>query len=206
MDPKEDYYRLQNEKINRGYEDFRFPIAAELATKWEKEEIPLGTLMERDDLQLYTGKPWEWAYHVWKQTGTTQANEIGKHWDTIIRYLPNNEEINKHLSNINGDLAKLVIYNQEESNDYPIFIIENKHFLPYTTGSIIDGNHRLIALLKELRDGNIQESTPIQVWKGQIPTFLVALYNVATFTLDKKPLRERILLLKERAKPQERLP
>jgi len=200
MDPKEDYYRLQNDKVSRGYDYFRFPIAAELANKWEREDIPVGKLMERDDLQLYTGKPSEFAYHVWKQTGTTKANEIGKHWSTIAKYLPNNQEINNHIANIDNDLAKLVIYNQQEGNDYPIFIVENKHLLPYTTGSIIDGNHRLIALLKELRDGNIQESTPIPVWKGKIPTSLVALYNIATFTLDKKPLRERIHLLKERVK------
>lgn len=199
MDPKEDYHRMQDEKVARGYNDFRFPLAAELSNNWKKEEIPVGKLMERDDLQLYTGQPWEWAYHLWKQTDTTKANEIAKHWDTITNYLPNNEEIERHIKSINQDLANLVIYNQEEGRDYPIFIVENKHnILPYTTGSIIDGNHRLLALLKELRDGNIQESTPISVWTTQIPTPLVILYNTATFVKDKKPLQERILLLKER--------
>ena len=199
MDPKEDYLRMQDEKVARGYNDFRFPLAAELSNNWKKEEIPVGKLMERDDLQLYTGQPWEWAYHLWKQTDTTKANEIAKHWDTIRNYLPNNEEIERHIKSINQDLANLVIYNQEEGRDYPIFIVENKHnILPYTTGSIIDGNHRLLALLKELRDGNIQESTPISVWTTQIPTPLVILYNVGAFAKDKKPLQERILLLKER--------
>jgi|GEM_PF-5218106 len=199
MEPKEDYYRMQNEKVSRGYNDFRFPLAAELSNNWVKEEIPVGELMERDDLQLYTGQPWEWAYHIWKQTNTTKANEIAKHWDTITNYLPKDEEIERHIKSINQDLANLVIYNQQEGSDYPLFVVENKHnILPYTTGSIIDGNHRLLALLKELRDGNIQESTPIPVWTTQIPTPLVILYNTATFAKDKKPLQERILLLKER--------
>ncbi len=199
MEPKEDYYRMQNEKVSRGYNDFRFPLAAELSNNWVKEEIPVGELMERDDLQLYTGQPWEWAYHIWKQTNTTKANEIAKHWDTITNYLPKDEEIERHIKSINQDLANLVIYNQQEGRDYPLFVVENKHnILPYTTGSIIDGNHRLLALLKELRDGNIQESTPIPVWTTQTPTQLVILYNTATFTKDKKPLQERILLLKER--------
>lgn len=199
MEPREDYYRMQDEKVARGYNDFRFPLAAELSHNWKKEEIPLGELMERDDLQLYTGQPWEWAYHVWKQTDTTKANEIAKHWDTIINYLPNNEKIERHIKSINQDLARLVIYNQGEGSDYPIFVVENKHnILPYTTGSIIDGNHRLLALLKELRDGNIQESTPIPVWTTQISTPLAILYNMATFVKDKKPLQERILLLNER--------
>jgi len=200
MDPKEDYYRMQNEKISRGYSDFRFPLAAELSHNWEKEKIPVGELMQRNDLQIYTGQPWEWSYHIWKQTDTTKANEIAKHWDTITNYLPSNEQIKEQIKSINEDLARLVIYNQEEGGDYPIFIIENKHnILPYTTGSIIDGNHRLLAILKELRDGNIQESTPIPVWTTQIPTPLVLLYNTATFAKDKKPLQERILLLKERS-------
>jgi hypothetical protein len=198
MDPKEDYYRMQDEKLSRGYEDFRFPIPAELSNNWNKEHIPVVDLMERDNLQLYTGKPWEWAYYVWKQTGTTQANEIAKNWDTIVEYLPKNEEIHRHISNISTDLTKLVIYNQEQGNDYPLFIVENKHMLPYTTGSIIDGNHRLLSLLKDLRDGNIQESTPIPVWTAQIPTSLVFMYNLATFGIDRKPLKERVLLLKER--------
>lgn len=198
MNPKEEYRRIQSEKTSKGLNDFRFPIAAELSNRWEKSYIPIGDLMERNDLQLYTGQPWEWVYYVWKQTDTTQANEIAKHWNTITNYLPRNQETKKHIDNINQDLAKLVIYNQEQGNDYPLFIIENKYVLPYTTGSIIDGNHRLIALLKELRDGNIQESTPVPVWTGQIPTLLALLYNSATFAIDKKPLRERILLLKER--------
>lgn len=198
MEPKEEYKRIQSEKTSKGLDDHRFPIAAELSNKWEKQYIPVGDLMERNDLQLYTGQPWEWAYYVWKQTNTTQANEIAKHWDTISDYLPNNNEIRKHITNINQDLANLVIYNQEQNNDYPLFIVENQNILPYTTGSIIDGNHRLIALLKELKDGNIQENTPTPVWTGQIPTLLAILYNSATFTLDKKPLRERVLLLKER--------
>ena len=199
MEPREDYYRMQDEKVARGYNDFRFPLAAELSNNWKKEEIPIGKLMERDDLQLYTGQPWEWAYHIWKQTDTTKANEIAKHWDTITNYLPNNEEIERHIKSINQDLARLVIYNQEEGSDYPIFVVENKHhILPYTTGSIIDGNHRLLALLRELKNGNIQESTPIPVWTTHIPTPLVLLYNTATFLKDQKPLQERILLLKER--------
>jgi hypothetical protein len=199
MEPREDYYRMQDEKVARGYNDFRFPLAAELSNNWKKEEIPIGKLMERDDLQLYTGQPWEWAYHIWKQTDTTKANEIAKHWDTITNYLPNNEEIERHINSINQDLARLVIYNQKEGSDYPIFVVENKHhILPYTTGSIIDGNHRLLALLRELKNGNIQESTPIPVWTTHIPTPLVILYNTATFLKDQKPLQERILLLKER--------
>jgi hypothetical protein len=199
MNPKEDYYRMQDEKVSRGYNDFRFPLAAELSNNWKKEEIPVEELMQRDDLQIYTGQPWEWSYHIWKQTDTTKANEIARHWGTITNYLPRNEQIKEQIKSINEDLAKLVIYNQEEGGDYPIFIIENKHnILPYTTGSIIDGNHRLLAILKELRDGNIQESTPIPVWTTQIPTPLVILYNTATFVKDKKPLQERILLLKER--------
>jgi len=117
MEPREDYYRMQNEKVARGYNDFRFPLAAELSNNWVKEEIPIGELMERDDLQLYTGQPWEWAYHIWKQTDTTKANEIAKHWDTITNYLPHEEEIERHIKSINQDLAKLVIYNQKEENN-----------------------------------------------------------------------------------------
>lgn len=199
MEPKEDYMRMQNEKISRGFDDFRFPLPAELSNTWIKEEIPLGSLMQRDDLQIYTGQPSEWSYYIWKQTGTTQANEISKNWDTIVNYLPNNQEVKEHIESINNDMATLVVYNQEQGNDYPLFIVENKYLLPFTTGSIIDGNHRLIALLKELYCGNLQESTPIPIWFGHIPTPLVLLYNSATFTIDKKPLKERIALLKERS-------
>ncbi len=198
MEPKEDYYRMQDEKVARGFKDFRFPIPAELSNNWEKKDIPIKDIMDRDDLQIYTGQPWEWSYFLWKQTGTTQANEIAKHWDTVIDYLPNTQDIEEHIRNIDSDLAKLVIYNQKEGYDYPLFIVENKHILPYTTGSIIDGNHRLLALLRELKDGNIQESTPIPVWTANIPTSLVLLYNLATTSIDRKPVRERILLLKER--------
>lgn len=199
MEPKEDYMRMQNEKISRGFNDFRFPLPAELSNTWIKEEISLGSLMKRDDLQIYTGQPSEWSYYIWKQTGTTQANEISKNWDTIVNYLPNNQEVKEHIESINNDMAKLVVYNQEQGNDYPLFIVENKYLLPFTTGSIIDGNHRLISLFKELCNGNLQDSTPIPIWVGHIPTPLVLLYNSATFAIDKKPLKERISLLKERS-------
>jgi hypothetical protein len=196
MEHKEDYNRIQESKVARGGNDFRFPIAGELANHWEKIDIPLGNLMERDDLQLYVGNPGEIWTDIYRQTGTSQANEVGKNWETIREYLPQNHR--ERIENIGSDLAKLVVYNQESGEDYPLYIVENSFVLPYTTGSIIDGNNRLLALLNELRNGNLQESTPIPVWTAKIPTALVLPYNALTFTIDKKPLYERILLVRER--------
>ncbi len=199
MEPKEDYYRIQKEKTERGGTDFRFPILAELCNDWKKQNIPVGELMEREDLQIFVGEPTEWAYSIWKQTDTTKITEIAKHFDTIRQYLPQNEENKKHIEGINSDLAKLVIYNQEEGKDYPLFILESQLMAPYTSGHIIDGNHRLISLLKELKDGNIQESTPIPVWKCKIEIPQLLAYNTISFLLrDKKPLFERLHLLKQR--------
>lgn len=196
MEHKEDYSRIQESKVARGGNDFRFPIAGELANHWEKIDVPLGNLMERDDLQLYVGNPGEIWTDIYRQTGTSQANEVGKNWETIKEYLP--QEHRKRIDNIGSDLAKLVVYNRESGEDYPLYIVENRFVLPYTTGSIIDGNNRLVALLNELRNGNLQESTPIPVWIAKIPTALVLPYNTLTFAIDKKPLYERILLAKER--------
>ncbi|HAM37507.1 MAG: hypothetical protein US24_C0035G0005 [candidate division WS6 bacterium GW2011_GWC2_36_7] len=194
---KEDYSRIQEEKVNRGGEDFRFPIAGEMAREnWEKTEIPVGTLMNLDDLQLYVGNPGEFSYDIWKQTGTSQASEVAKHWDTIKNYLPS-EQLNR-INNISDTLSNLVIYNQQIGEDYPLFILRNQLLLPYTTGHMIDGNNRLISLLRSLRSGTIQERTPIPVWQSTIPTALLIPYNIATFCTDKKPLKERIALLKER--------
>ncbi len=202
MDHKEDYSRIQEEKVSRGGADFRFPIAGELANSWEKIDIPLCTLMERDDLQLYVGNPGEMWSDIFTQTYTSQANEIGRNWETIGQYLPGKHK--EKIANLGPDLAKLVVYNRESGADYPLFIVESKLVLPYTTGSIIDGNNRLIALLNELRNGNLQESTPIPVWVAQIPTALVLPYNALAFSIDKKPLYERILLAKQRFNPQRR--
>jgi hypothetical protein len=198
MDPREDYKRIQKDKVERGGIDFRFPIAAELANSWEKVDIPLKELMEREDLQLYVGNPGEFSYDIYQQTLTSKANEIGKHWNTIQSYLPNDDVVQKHIQNINKDLANLVVYSREKGEDYPLIIVENKLVLPFTTGSIIDGNHRLISLLYELRNGNLQESTPIPVWVGKIPTALSLPYSIFTMSIDKKPLYQRILLFKER--------
>jgi len=196
MDHKEDYNRIQEEKVARGGSDFRFPIAGELANSWEKIDIPLSTLMQRDDLQLYVGNPGEIWLDIFRQAGTSQANEVGKSWETIREYLP--EQHKERIDNIGSDLAKLVVYNRENGADYPLFIVENNLVLPYTTGNIIDGNNRLVALLNELRNGNLQESTSIPIWIAKIPTALVLPYNAFTFAIDKKPLYERIHLLKER--------
>ena len=194
---KDDYERIQQEKVDRGGEGFRFPIAAELATKnWEKVDVPVGELMEMDNLQLYVGNPGEFSYDIWKQTGTSQASEIAKHWDTIKNYLPSNQK--DRIDNISDELSNLVLYNQQKGADYPLFILKNQLLLPYTTGHMIDGNNRLLSLLNSLRNGTIQESAPIPVWKSTIPTTLLIPYNITTFCIDKKPLKERIALLKER--------
>ncbi len=198
MDPKEDYKRIQNGKVSQGGTDFRFPIAAELANEWEKVDITLGELMQREDLQLYVGNPGEFSHHIFQQTHTSKAGEIGRNWETIQSYLPTDDDTTRHCLMINEDLARLVVYSRERGEDYPLIIVENKLILPYTTGSIIDGNHRLIALLNELRIGNLQESTPIPVWVGQIPTMLSLPYSIFTMGIDRKPLYERILLFKER--------
>jgi hypothetical protein len=194
---KQDYSRIQQGKVNRGGEDFRFPIAAELANKnWEKEELPIGELMDMENVQLYVGNPGEFSYDIWKQTGTSQASEIAKHWDTIKNYLP--QENIARINNISDELSNLVIYNQEKGADYPLFILKNQLLLPYTTGHIIDGNNRTLSLLNSLRNGTLQASTTVPVWRSTIPTTLVIPYNIVTFCIDKKPLKERIALLKER--------
>ncbi len=194
---KQDYSRIQEEKADRGGENFRFPIAAELANKnWEKEDIPVGELMDMENLQLYVGNPGEFSYDIWKQTGTSQASEIAKHWDIIKNYLP--QENIARINNISDELSNLVISNQEKGADYPLFILRNQLLLPYTTGHVIDGNNRTLSLLNSLRNGTIQASATVPVWRSTIPTTLVVPYNIATFCIDKKPLKERITLLKER--------
>ena len=194
---KSDYFRIQDEKISQGGEGFRFPIAAELAnTNWEKEYVPIGDLMNMEDIQLYVGNPGEFTYDIWRQTGTSQAWEIAKHWETIRNYLPIEQKT--RVDNISTELANLVLYNQKEGEDHPLFILKNQLLLPYTTGHIIDGDNRLISLGYSLSKGDIQESAIIPVWRSTIPTALVIPYNIATFCIDKKPLKERIALLKER--------
>lgn len=195
MDPREDYNRMQDEKISRGDTDFRFPIAGELMSNWEKKDIALGDLMNRDDLQLYIGDPGSYMYSVYKQTDTSKAREIGIHWDTIKKYIPND----KQVESINTDLANLVAYSREIDHEYPLIIVENSRMLPFNGGSMIDGTHRLIALLNSLRNGELQESTPIPVWTGKLPILLAIPYNVSSMILaDKKPLYEKVKIFKER--------
>lgn len=195
---KQDYERIQAEKVARGGQDFRFPIAAELADKnWEKYDITVGELMGNDDLQLYVGNPGEFSYDIWHQTGTSQAAEVAKHWETIKNYLPIEQKT--RIDNISTELANLVLSRQENGQDYPLFILKNQLLLPYTTGHMIDGNNRLLSLLYSLKTGAIQESAVVPIWKSTIPTTLTIPYNVATFCTDKKPLKERIALLKERS-------
>ena len=198
IEPKQDYQRIQEEKVDRGEQDFRFPIAAELATRsWEKSDIAVGELMNTEGLQLYVGNPGEFSYDIWHQTGTAQAAEVAKHWDTIKNYLPTEQKA--RVDNISTELANLVLSNQETGKDYPLFVLKNQLLLPYTTGHVIDGNNRLLSILYSLRRGTIQESATIPIWRSTIPTALVIPYNVATFCVDKKPLKERIALIKERS-------
>lgn len=198
MEPKEDFYRIQQEKENRGEENFRFPIAGEISKDWKKETTSVGELMERDNLQAYVSCPGDFTYDLYHQMGNSQAKEIAKHWDTVKQYISDNHR--KRIDNIGENLAKLVIYNQEQGQDYPLFIIENDLLLPYTAGHIIDGNNRLISLLYSLSKGYIQESSPIPIWHAHFRTGLGLLYNTATFLLDKKPLKERISLIQERSR------
>ncbi len=195
---KQDYERIQAEKVDRGGQDFRFPIAAELATKaWEKEDIAIGKLMNTEDLQLYVGNPGEFSYDIWHQTGTSNASEIATHWDTIRNYLPIEQK--DRINNISTELANLVLSQQQSGKDYPLFILKNQLLLPYTTGHVIDGNNRLLSILYSLRQGTIQESATIPVWRSTIPSTLLIPYNIATFCVDKKSIRERLALLKERS-------
>lgn len=198
MEPKEDFYRLQQEKVNRGGEDFRFPIAAELSKDWKKETTTVGELMNRDDLQIYIGQPEEFTYDIYHQMGTSQAREIATHWDTVKQYISPIHQ--KKVDNIGRELAELVIYNQEQGADYPLFILKNDLLIPYTTGHIIDGNNRLISLMYAMSKGEIQESSPIPIWQAHFRTGAGLIYNAGTFLIDRKPIKEKLQLLKERTR------
>lgn len=145
---------------------------------------------------MYVGNPGEFSYDIWRQTGTSQASEIAKHWDTIKNYLP--AEQTERIANISNTLASLVISKTQKGEDYPLFILKNQLLLPYTTGHMIDGNNRLLSLLYALQNGAVSNDSPIPIWQSTIPTELVIPYNVATFCIDKKTIKERVTLLKER--------
>ncbi len=201
MDPKEDFYRMRREKLKRAGYDNDFPTEGDLVNKWEKVVFTAGELMERDDLQIYVGDPTEtFFYEIWRQTGTTNIAEIARNLNTIETYLPPEEAIKNEMNALNHDFARFIIEHQKSGSDYPLFIIENNYMVPYRSGSILDGNHRLIAILNSLRNGDITDDAPVQVWKGYMPTGLLAIHNAYLVLKDRKPLQQRISLLYERSK------
>jgi hypothetical protein len=200
MDPLEDFENVRQHKLERCGEETYFPKLGKVLCCWEKEYIPVGELIERDDIQLWVGQEGEWNYEIWEHTGTAQANEIAKHWDTIVNYLPDTEYMHEHIDRIGPELTNLVLYNTKEETgiEFPLFLVENSKMLPLNCGSLIDGSHRYPSIINSFVKGDIQESSPVPIWRTRIPDITMFGYNMLALFRLRMPLEKKIKLIEER--------
>ena len=200
MNPIEEFEDIRQHKLERCGEETYFPKIGKAIPGWEKSSITAGQLMEDNTLQLWIGNKDIWTYDIWKQTGTPQANEIGRHWDNILNYLPDTEYMQNHTDRIGSTLTNLVLYNSKETTgiEFPLFFFKSRFMLPLSCGSVLDGNHRLLSILSSLSKGEIQESSPVPIWSVNIPDMSVFAYNMLALYKMKMPIDEKLKLLSDR--------
>jgi len=202
MNPIEEFEDIRQHKLERCGDYTTTPKLLDCLPHniWEKNYIAAGDLMEDSNLQIRVSNEYTWSYEIWDRAGTAQINEIGKNWETIKSYLPNTEYIKKHVSSIGPELTNLVLYNRTEETgvEFPLYITDNDLLLPLNSGSIVDGNHRLISILNSLTKGEIQESAPVPIWDTKIPNITVFGYNMLALFRLQMPLEKKLKLIEER--------
>jgi hypothetical protein len=188
-----------------------FPIPGELSKNWKRREISLKDLWEMNP-QLYVGygidensnrfdgDSGHLTLRLWRATQNSEA----KNMTQALKSLRNmrvsmHPQILKDMQEINKDLA--LISRVSEKNDIvetPLILLNKSGVLPYTTGQVIDGNRRLLALFESLMNAEIDDSMQVPIYIGNFPVISGIAYNAVAFTLDNKSLNERVCLLEER--------
>lgn len=189
-----------------------FPIPGELSRNWEEKTITLKDLYYMNP-QLYVGyrinenskkidgDSGHLTLMLWRTTFDSRAKNMAQALRVFRDMnLSIHPQIVKDLREINRDLALIGKLPQENDTPYtPLILLNDNGILPYTTGQVIDGNRRILALFESLINAEIQEDLPIPVLVGNIPNTSSLAYNAVAAGLDNKPLDERLLLLGERA-------
>jgi hypothetical protein len=204
---KEAFLEMQERKFSSQ----EFPIPGELSRDWVKKDITLKELWKMNP-QLYVGyrineKSTEikgdsghLTLKLWRATQNSKAKDMTQALKSLRNMrVSMHPQILKDMQEINKDLA--LISRIPENNDIvetPLILLNENGVLPYTTGQVIDGNRRILALFESLMNGEIDDSLPIPVYIGNFPVVSGIAYNAVAFTLDNKPLDERVCLLEER--------
>lgn len=198
------FIEMQKEK-NSSIE--KLPIPGRLAKRWEKKSITLNELWNLNP-QLYIGyridennnKLDDDSGHLtlllWRRTKDSKAKNMVEALSSLRNTKPNlHPQILHDMENINKDLA---LISNTSPNEHPLILLNDHGILPYTSGQVIDGNRRILALFESLRNGDIDESLPLTVYLADFPTASAISYNTVAFALDNKPIGERVSILQER--------
>jgi hypothetical protein len=188
-----------------------FPIPGELSKNWERKEVSLKELWQMNP-QLYVGfkidensnrfdgDSGHLTLRLWRATQDSKAQSMTQALkalrDMNISVHP---QIIRDMGEINRDLA--FISGVSENNgigETPLILLNESGVLPYTTGQVIDGNRRILALFESLTEGEIDDSMPVPIYIGNFPVVSGIAYNAVAFSLDNKPMDERVSLITER--------